>query len=209
MLSVKKVPTDWVITGGRGINILVIDSHIDTSSSIYKDKVIYLKELNFQCGYSTSHCDSVCKIISYVAPLCKIGVYQILRNKTSDIFGLKIALRDVMNLDFDIINLSMATSKDDQELKNLIRDLSKTKLIVSSVSNIKMQSYPADYPEVLSVASFANSDMEADLYCSDRLGITDKTGNSMATAFISGVCALAKSYDKGITKDLIKLQLQK
>ena len=38
----------------------------------------------------------------------------------------------------------------------------------------------------------------------------EKTGNSMSTAFVSGIFALAKSYNKGFTKeDIIKQLLGK
>lgn len=209
-LDIIKIPEEWVLSAGRGVNVFVLDGHIDTESSVYKDKVFYYKMLNSGNFYSTCHCDSVCKIISDVAPFAKIGVYQVLKNKKTDIFGFNIALDEICNQDFDVLNISMSSVKNEDYIYRKIENISKKSIIVASLSNRDMESYPAKYDNVISVSSFTNNYQDADIYCSDRIEAIKSRGNSMSTAFISGICALAKSYDKSIDKErFLKLLLQK
>ena len=209
-LDIIKIPEEWVIAGGKGVKVLIIDGHINTSSELYKKRVSFYKELNKGNCYTTGHCDSVCKVIAETAKFADIGVYQILRNKRTDVFGLQKAFKDIIDMDFDVINLSMSTVKDVHNIKEQVDVLSKKSIIVASMSNNNTISFPAKYDNVISVSSFSNNYQDADVYCEDKIGIVNKTGNSIATAFISGICALAKSYDKGINKDsFLKQLLQK
>lgn len=203
-IKMIKVPDKWVISGGKGVNVAVIDSQIDENSNVYK-KIYKSYYLSNNGIYHKSHCTSVCSIISNVAPFCNIIVSQALFGKRGDYSGLEIAINNIMKEDVDIINFSLSTREDKSWLRDKISFLSKKSIIVASMANDGSTSYPAMYDNVVSVSSIKKSNILADIYCDDNFffdGIESKnTGNSMSTAFISGIFALAKSFNKNMTKE--------
>lgn len=206
-INTIKIPDEWVLTMGRGVTVAVIDSHItEMNDNIKKYYTVSNNGL-----FDSSHCWSVCEIISKVSPLSNIIVSQAIFGKRGTNEGLLKAIKNIKDDDVDVINFSLSTKDDDDKIRSCIYELSKKSLIVASMANNGSVSYPAEYDFVTSVSSYKNSNIDADLYCSDKFNfvnnIYNKTGNSMSTAFISGIFALAKSYNKNITKDEIIKQL--
>lgn len=203
-----KVPDEWVISGGRGVTVAIVDSDIGNFKS---PNIIKKYSLSNNGIYRNSHCSAVCEIITKVAPYCKIIVSQALNNKVGDYAGLIRAIDNIKNDDFDIVNFSLSTKEDKQDIKDKINLLSKKAVLVAAMANDYSNSYPAMYDNVVSVSSFKKSNIDADIYCDDSFMFGDdnikKTGNSMSTAFVSGIFALAKSYNKDFTKEDIVKQL--
>lgn len=209
-MDMIKIPYEWLETGGEGSTVAVIDGHINTSSAAYSSVSVYRK-YNQEKIYDTSHCTHICEIINSVAPLAKIIVYQAMCGNVGTILGIKIALKDIMKEKFDVLNLSMSSICDDSEFEYLMKEISSRAIVVASISNNnKIKSFPSSYPSVISVASIDNHSKGADLYTNDLFyinGEQKKSGNSMSTALISGICSLAKSFDKKINKELFLRQL--
>lgn len=212
-VDVVSVPDEWILSGGNGTRAVVIDSHIDKNSKVF-DKVVSYEMLHRQRNSGTSHCTSICSIISKVSPASEIVIIQALIEKTGTLFGLERALEMALDYDFDVMNLSISSVNTTSRIKSLIEEISKKSIIVCSVPNNGKPSYPNGYNEVISVSSMDNNDYDADLYAEDKFMFNDsdikKSGNSMSTAFVTGVCLLARSFDKNMLKeDVIKRLLGK
>lgn len=203
-INILEVPEKWTLTSGKDTVVVVIDSHINQKSKVFNSVISY-ETLHTDRGIGTSHCTSVCNIISAVAPLSKIVVIQALIETTGTIFGLERALEKACLYDFDVLNLSVSSSQTSPGIESLIKKISSKSIVVCSVPNNGRPYFPSKYPEVLSVSSFNNGSFNANLYADDRIAVSDskikKTGNSMATALVSGICLLSRSYDKTILKE--------
>ena len=200
------VPDEWVISGGRGVTVAVVDSHFNRNNHRIK------KYYTISNGgvYGDSHCSAVCDIISSVAPFCDIIISQAMVNKTGTCDSLLRAVSNIKDEDFDVINFSLSTSDDNADIRSLIHKISQRALVVAAMANNGSISYPAQYDFSTSVSSYKRDWINADIYCDDSFIVgnkTKKSGNSMSTAFVSGIFALAKSYDKNITKEEIIKQL--
>ena len=209
-LKTIKIPDEWILSGGKDVTVAVIDSYIN----LFNDNNLNIIKKYFltNCGvHDGLHCLSVCEIIHNIAPHCKIIVSQALNGKTGDYSGLIRAIDSVKDDDIDVVNFSLSTSSDRVDIKKRIDELSKKSIIIASMANNGDVSYPAMYDNVLSVSSFKRTNINADIYCSDSFSFGNnnirKTGNSMSTAFVSGIFALAKSYNKDFTKEDIVKQL--
>lgn len=212
-VDIVKVPEEWVLSGGNGTRVVVIDSHIDKDSSVF-NKVVSYEMLHRQRNSGTSHCTSICSIISKVSPMSEIVVIQALLEKTGTLFGLERALDMARGYEFDVLNLSVSSAKSTDRIKSLISDISKKSIVVCSVPNDGKTSYPNGYEEVISVSSLDNRGYDADMYAEDKFMFSDpdikKSGNSMSTAFVTGVCLLARSFDRTMLKeDVLKRLLGK
>ena len=204
-----KVPDEWVLCGGSGVTVAVVDSYVsDECPNVIK------KYSRTNGLYKGTHCLSVCEIISKVAPHCNIIASQAINEKTGSHYGLINAI-DCLNDDtFDIVNFSLSTKDDKLDIKKRIDRLTHRAIVVAAVANDGSCSYPALYDNVVSVSSFKRSTFDADIYCDDSFIFGNdsikNTGNSMSTAFVSGIFALAKSFNKNYTKeDIIKRLLEK
>lgn len=207
-----KIPEEWVLSGGRGVTVAVIDSNI--ISNVGELNIVKKYSISNTGVYSGLHCLSVCEIISKVAPYCNIIVSQAMNEKSGDYAGLIRAIDNIKNDNIDIVNFSLSSREDKQQIKERIDKLSDRAIVVAAMANDGNNSYPAMYKNVVSVSSFKRSNIDADIYCDDSFVFgnfgTRKTGNSMSTAFVSGIFALAKSYNKDFTKeDIIKQLLGK
>ena len=208
-MRIAKIPEEWILSRGSGITVAVVDSHILESSKVFKNNVIkYYKENNFTT-YGFEHCTSVCSIISKVAPLCKIIVSQALIDRRGTCEGLYRALEKIREDSFDVLNISLSYDNDNVKINSLIKEFCYKSCIIASVPNTGSDSFPACLDNVVSVSAMKHPDYNADIYCEDNFCDTEikKTGNSMSTAFVSGLFALAKSYDKTITKESFINQL--
>jgi hypothetical protein len=210
-LEMFKVPEEWIISQGKDITVGIVDGHIDTRSEVYKNVLkYYTTERDRFYGYE--HCNTICELIMNFAPKCKLIVSQAVTDSNGNVGNLELAIKNIIKEKVDVINISLSTSINNEEMKNMITNVvSSGVIIVSSIANNGTNSYPAMYDGVLSVSSLKNHSYTADIYCDDSIykGIK-KTGNSMSTAFVSSLCALAKSYDRDITKEtFLKRLLEK
>lgn len=207
-IDVVKVPEEWIVSGGKGVTVAVIDSDVCNNANY---NVIKKYRMHNNGIGKTSHCDSVCNIISKVAPFCKIIVSQAINGKTGTYNCLTKAIDNILEEDVDIVNFSLSSKEDKDIIRSRVFKLSEKSIVIASMANNGSKSFPAEYDCVVSVSSFKKSDISADIYCDDSFIFGNdkikKTGNSMSTAFVSGIFALAKSYNKDYTKDDIIKQL--
>lgn len=150
-------------------------------------------------------------IIRALAPECAISSVRVLgptnRGRAKIMLG---GLRWALDQGYDVINLSLSSTK--RELAGLFHELAdcayfNRRAIVASAHNLALESYPWRFSSVISVGShqledplafFYNSTPPVEFYARGfdievawAEGRTMRSsGNSFATAHVSGICAL-------------------
>lgn len=225
---------------GAGVRVAVLDSGIDADhplvGGVAESVAIVADETSVRvepvpatdvAGHGTA-CASV---IRRLAPACTIANVQVL---TGGIFGsgpaLLAGLRWAVEQGYDVINLSLSTSKAylRGDLAELCDDAYFRRVIIcSSAHNSPVVSFPWWFSSVLSVASNSRLSMPDPVqpsrhyfnptppaeFFAPGIGVevawagrkvTKATGNSFATPYISGLCALMLSKHPGLTPFEVK-----
>ncbi|MDR1019102.1 MAG: S8 family serine peptidase [Lachnospiraceae bacterium] len=204
---------------GNNVNIAILDSGVDKSHDDFGQNIKkgynFVKN-NFNSEDINGHGTQVTGVISAkdnsfgikgIAPKAKIYPIVVLNNqskgKIDDICkGIEWCIDNKM----DIINLSFSTSKDDLNLRRVIKKANqKGIIIIASYNNRnKIHSFPAEYKEVFGVRSNVNKDnifLKKDIVYAPGKGILTTnlnnryvfvSGNSIACAYVTGVVALLK-----------------
>ena len=218
-----EVTRDWALDGstGEGVRVCLLDSGVDaghpmvggieraltvtgTSSEDYE---VTEDEEGDVFGHGTA----CAGIIRSLAPDSRISAVRIL-GKTNRGSGhvLAAGLRWAVEEGFDIINLSLSTTKP--QVVAVLHELAdsayfRRAVIVASAHNRTVESFPWRFSSVVSVGSHEGTDPMAffynpappveffargvDLDVAWRGGGTLRSsGNSFATAHMSGICAL-------------------
>jgi subtilisin len=171
------------------------------------------------------HGTACASVIRSVAPAVSLNSVRVLTNgKFGGGNALLAGLRWAIENDFDVINLSLSTSKPQflDELREL-SDLAYFRrcVLVSAAHNLPVQSYPWPFAAVISVAShdgpdpmtyYYNPSPPVDFYARGvRVpvawpggGETRSTGNSFAAPHITGICALILSKHPRLTPFQLK-----
>ena len=218
----------WGGSGGKGVRVAVIDSGIDQDhpaldESVRKGVVVELEGEGANttrieevdpsrdlCGHGTA-CAGILHKLAPQAELYSVGVLG------SDLTGRAIqfaaGLRWAIENQMDVINLSLSTSR--KEYYALFHELAdeayfKNIILVSSVNNIPVPSYPSLYSSVISVAAHEGQDpmtyyynpfppvefgapgMDIEVCWRDKSSCV-VTGNSFAAPHIAGIVALIRS----------------
>ena len=225
-LLISDIPFVWSDTKGEDIKVAVLDTgifnHIDLGDAII-DKYDATGEGIDSSGNHATHISGILAArknnmgIIGVAPECKIyGVKVLNPNGVGTLTNIIKGLELCINLDCDIINMSLGVSEQpDESLHNVIKKLySQGKFIIAAAgNNARDVNYPAAYPEVIAVApidknvklaSFASRGPQVaavapgvDIYSTVLNNEYAKmSGSSQAAPFFSGVCALLLSYSK-------------
>ncbi|MFF3406063.1 S8 family serine peptidase [Streptomyces sp. NPDC002742] len=176
------------------------------------------------CGHGTA-CAS---IIRSLAPACEIISVRVLG---LGYFGsgeaLITGLRWALEQDFDVINMSLSTTKP--EVARTLYHLAdvayfRRNLIVASAHNTPIESFPWRFASVISVGSHKQPDPELLVYNpappveffarGDRVpvgwlngGEMVCSGNSFATPHVSGMCARILGAHGGLTPYQVKTVL--
>lgn len=138
-----------------GISIDYFNKHQDLFIDYvyYKyvgDKIVKLKEIGDAYGHGTSCVDCIHQLL----PSAKFYVVRILdEDGNTSVEMLTQALLDLIDTDIDIVNLSLSlTDNSCKNLEGVCQELSnKGKLIISSVENGEISSYPAAFDSVIGV----------------------------------------------------------
>jgi subtilisin family serine protease len=159
-------------------------------------------------------------IIRSIAPACSIASVRVLGSSNRGSGEIMLGgLRWAVEQGYDVINLSLSSTK--RELTALLHDVAdnayfQRRAIVASAHNSAVASYPWRFSSVISVGSHEMNDPLAFFYnpappvefFARGAGVEvawmsggriRTSGNSFATAHISGICALIMSKHPKLT----------
>lgn len=191
---------------GTDVRVAVLDTGIEESSDLIKDPY---RILNFtdsptaydENGHGTKMLQILCDKDIGVAPNIEIYSLKVLDENGEGCYIYTInAIRWCIENNIQIINISVATSTDYQELKKIIEEAVRGGIIiVASFGNFyTTQSYPASYENVIGVYTDLTDNKYNHLnsilcpvnkFYSDASMTDGCIGNSPATAYCSGICA--------------------
>jgi subtilisin len=234
-----RVDREWAFGGstGAGAAVCVVDSGIDADHPLVggvsnaiavriedDETHIDADESGDVCGHGTA----CAGIIRSIAPECELVSVRVLGEGFAGSGPALIeGLRWAVEQDFDVINMSLSTTKE-----RFVADLHaltdaayfRRSLIVASAHNMPVRSYPWRFASVVSVAShdiddplayLRNPDPPVEFYArgvgvevawSDGSTLR-ASGNSFATPHISGVCALIRAKHPELTPTEVKTLL--
>ncbi len=183
-------------------------------------------------GDAAGHGTACAGVIRALAPRCSLASVQVLTSGTQGGGHVLIAgLRWAIDMGYDVINLSLSTSRPSlrAELAELCDEAYfRRSIICASAHNSPITSYPWRFAAVTSVASVdqrtvANSQVQhfynptppVEFFAPGvkvRVAWTegtviDATGNSFATPYIAGMCALILSKHPYLTPFEVKTLL--
>jgi len=184
---------------------------------------------NDDAGDHVGHGTACAGIVRSLAPDCELTSVRVLdRNARGRGQVLAAGLRWAVQQNFDVISMSLSTAK--REVSTVLHDLVddayfRRTLIVASAHNMPVKSYPWGYAAVISVGSHAGRD-PYELYWNPEPPVeffapgidvriatpggkrVRATGNSFATAHVSGLCALIRAKHPWLNPYQVKFVLQ-
>jgi subtilisin len=235
--AMDQVTRDWAWRGadGSGIRVCVLDSGVDAAHPLVGgveramevvegadgDLVVAPTESGDPAGHGTA-CAS---LIRAVAPNVSLTSVRVLtQGKHGSGAALLTGLRWAIDEGFDVINMSVSTSK--VQFCAALRDLAdeayfRRCIVVASAHNMPVQSYPWPFAAVISVAShdgtdpmtyYYNPSPPVDFYARGvRVPVAwpggrqiISTGNSFATPHVTAICALILSKHRLLTPFQLK-----
>lgn len=217
----------------RKIRVVVIDSGIDINKYNLKENVIEsvgfrinkngIIERRRNMDIENEHGTMIASCIKYICKDVELIDINILdENLLSNSKVLIKALKYAKSFKPHIINLSLGTTLKRYwiPLKITINSLVKENiLIVASVDNCGVKTYPADYKNTIGVKGRNDSDINRIFYCNNYYyasGWENEVvydykknnkcyGNSIATAYVTGYfCKVIKKLNFNIKKDTLK-----
>src|SRR3954452_20320631 len=231
---------DWAWAGstGEGVRVCVVDSGVDgthplvngvQSAVVVQANGDELEIVPDEEGDLFGHGTACAGIIRALAPDCEIHSVRTLgRDLTGTGAILLRGLRHAIDEGYDVINLSLSTSKPQfvPELHELAdAAYFQQTVIVSAAHNMPIESYPWRFPAVVSVGSHSGTEALEYYACPDppvefiakgvdvelawlEHGIIRATGNSFATPHIAGIAALTLAKHPGLTPFELKSLLK-
>ncbi len=232
-----KVTRDWAFgtAKGKGVRVCVLDSGVEPNHPLVGglDGAVAMVvgddgEITPQedtegdlCGHGTA-CAGV---IRSLAPECSLYSVRVLgAGFTGSGKALLAGLRWSVEQGFDVINMSLSTTKKD--FASILHELADTAyfkrtVLVASAHNMPVESYPWKFSSVISVGSHEEEDPLAFFYNPRppveffargvdvelawlEGGTIRATGNSFATPHISGICALIMAAHPELTPFQLK-----
>jgi len=233
----EHVTRDWAFgdAKGAGVRVCVLDSGVDrdhplvgevqgaVAMTVGPDKEVTIHEdtEGDLCGHGTA----CAGIIRSLAPECEIHSARVLgAGMTGSGRALLAGLRWAVEERFDVINMSLSTSKKD--FAAILHELADTAyfqrtVLVASAHNMPVESYPWKFSSVISVGSHDQDDpltffynpsppveffaRGVDIELAWLGGATIRaTGNSFATPHIAGICALVMAAHPELTPFQLK-----
>jgi major intracellular serine protease len=235
---------------GNGIKIAVIDSGCDVNHESLKDNIVAVRNFTDEdgknhnivvdrVGHGTHVIGTIAangnnNTIMGVAPKADIYVLKAIdRTGSGKVSWVVNAIYYAIEQNVDIISMSLGMPKSTEKLEKAVKEaVNKNILLVCAAGNDGdgnvndfEYSYPAAYPEVISVgavdkkgvpASFSNSNLNIDVvapgvdilstYPENQFAVL--SGTSMATPHVSGSLALLKNWSKEeFKRDLTETEL--
>jgi subtilisin len=233
----ERVTREWAWGGstGRGVRVCVVDSGVDGDHPLVGglagavavhagvgDEVTVEDDTEGDaCGHGTA----CAGIVRSLAPECELWSVRVLGAGFKGSGRILIGgLRWAVEQGFDVVNLSLSTTKRD--FATLLHELADTAyfrrtVLVASAHNMPVESFPWRFSAVISVGSHELDDPFAFFYNPRPPveffargidldvawlggGTLRSTGNSFATPHLTGICALVRAKHPDLTSFQLK-----
>jgi len=233
----ERVTREWAFGGstGNGVRVCILDSGVEADHPAVgglEGAIAVVKgddhEIEFVedtegdlCGHGTA-CAGIVHSLAPEASLFSVRVLG--AGFKGSGFVLLAGLRWAIEQDFDVINMSLSTTK--HEIANLLHELAdsayfRRTVLVASAHNMPVESFPWRFSSVFSVGShdqsgpltfFYNPNPPVEFFARG-VGVEIawlgggkilSTGNSFATPHISGICALIRAKHPELTPFQLK-----
>lgn len=211
------------ISKGKGQKIAIIDTGVSKFQEVEKNINLTKSKNEYDTNGHGTGIYSLIKgyknEITGIAPESKIISIKVMEDDESlKPETLKKAIKIAIEENVDIINLSLGSTKDNEEISNLIEEANKKNIIVISSAGDYEQSfllYPANLKNVISVGGISangrlleqtnapehttiNAPGDDIKVINQKKEIFYTSGTSQATAIISGYVALLRDTKKDI-----------
>jgi subtilisin family serine protease len=198
---------------------------VERSMAVEADDEGYAQVVEDDSGDAYGHGTACAGIIRSLAPGVTFTSVRVLGRDNRGSGGAMVAgLRWAVDEGFDVINMSLSTTN--RELRAFLYEVADSAyfqrtLVVASAHNMQVKSWPWRFSSVISVGSHDDPDpmrfyynpsppveffargMELDIAWLDGGRIT-ASGNSFATAHMSGICALVLGKHPDLTPFQVK-----
>jgi subtilisin len=233
----ERVTREWALGGstGAGIRVCILDSGVDAThpavGELESAVVISLGENEEVVaapdteGDVSGHGTACAGIVRRIAPEARISSVRVLGASFTGSGGVLLAgLRHAIEEGFDVINMSLSTTK--KPFATVLHELAdsayfKRTVLVASAHNMPVESYPWRFSSVISVGSHEETDPLDYFYNPSPpveffgrgvnvevpwLGGRTLTvsGNSFATPHLTSICALILSKHPELTPFQLK-----
>jgi major intracellular serine protease len=204
MITISKIPKEWILTKGRGVKIGILDSGCFTSH-----KNLNIKEYKKFGLTSENHGTHIAGIINSNAKnysihgLCtEADIYFAGCDFTqqNNVVYLYNALEWLKSKKLDVLNLSFALKTDYESVREILKEISNNCIICCAYSE-KLK-YPHSYEFVVDIDNEKKASVYAEgnfISTSTKNGYRELTGSSMSTAFVTSVFGIAKAFNKRLT----------
>ena len=232
----ERITPDWATGGstGAGVRVCVLDSGVESGHPLVgtvqgsvavtiegDDVRIDVDDAGDVCGHGTA----CAGIVRSLAPKCELHSVRVLgAGYTGSGPALLEGLRWAVEQEFDVINMSLSTTK--RQFAGVLHELAdsayfRRKMLVASAHNMPVESYPWRFSSVISVGSHEDPDPRAFYYNPNPPveffargvdvdvawlggGSIRATGNSFATPHMTGICALVLGKHPELTPFQLK-----
>jgi subtilisin len=168
----------WGDSTGKGARVCILDSGVEASHplvgelesavaiSVGEDDVVIAEEDTE--GDVSGHGTACAGIVRALAPDCSLASVRVLGSSFTGSGGVLLAgLRYAIEHEFDVINMSLSTTK--KPFAGVLHELAdsayfKRSVLVASAHNMPVESYPWRFSSVISVGSHEEADPLAFFY---------------------------------------------
>jgi subtilisin family serine protease len=232
-----RVTREWAFEGatGKSVRVCILDSGIEVGHPLVGDvqglyaialdedgeTILSEDEQGDTCGHGTA----CAGIVRALAPECELYSVRVLGGGYTGSGKVLVAgLRWAIEQGFDVVNMSLSTTKRD--LAGTLRELADSAyfqrtVLVASAHNMPVESFPWRFSSVISVGSHESPDpmtfyfnpeppveffargLEVDVAWLGGSTLRT-TGNSFATPHVTGLCALVLSKHPELTPFQLK-----
>ena len=233
----ERVTREWAWGGstGKGARVCILDSGVEAGHPLVCDlesavaislgeneEVVAAEDTE---GDVSGHGTACAGIVRALAPECSLSSVRVLGASFTGTGAVLLAgLRYAVELGFDVINMSLSTTK--KPFAAILHELAdsayfRRTLLVASAHNMPVESYPWKFSSVISVGSHEEPDPLTFFYNPSPpveffgrgvnvevpwLGGRSLTvsGNSFATPHMTGICALILAKHPELTPFQLK-----